>query len=239
MSLQYWHVQGRPQKSRLLTIRNGYHGDTFQAMSVCDPATGMHEIFSNTLPQQYFAPAPQCRFDDVWDKNDISEFESLISQHHEEIAAVILEPIVQGAGGMRFYHAQYLKSVRALCDRFDVLLIADEIATGFGRTGEMFACEHSKVRPDILCLGKALTGGYLSLAATLASDNVSTVIATGKDTGGVLMHGPTYMANPLACAIAFSKPSSVTAVFLATENWSNRIPPGATTCAMSKFSKRC
>lgn len=204
MSLQFWHVQGRAEKSKLLTIRNGYHGDTFQAMSVCDPVTGMHEIFRNTLPQQFFAPAPQCRFDDVWDENDISEFESLISQHHEEIAAVILEPIVQGAGGMRFYHAQFLKSVRALCDRFDVLLIADEIATGFGRTGEMFACEHSNIRPDILCLGKALTGGYLSLAATLASDNVSTVIATGKDTGGILMHGPTYMANPLACAIALA-----------------------------------
>lgn len=204
MALQYWGVQGKRTKVRLLTIRSGYHGDTFQAMSVCDPITGMHEMFHGTLVQQLFAPAPKCRFTDSWDDGDIEEFAALLEQNSKDIAAVILEPIVQGAGGMRFYHPEYLKCVRELCDEHDVLLIVDEIATGFGRTGKMFACEHAEIHPDILCLGKAMTGGYISLAATLASDQISDVIASGDKTGGVLMHGPTYMASPLASAIALA-----------------------------------
>lgn len=204
MALQFWHALGEPSKSKLLTIRSGYHGDTFQAMSVCDPITGMHEIFSNTLPKQFFAPAPQCNFDEQWNDSDLAAMEKIIRSHHQEIAAVILEPIVQGAGGMHFYHPNYLKGVRQLCDQHNILLIADEIATGFGRTGKMFACEHADVQPDILCLGKALTGGYISLAATLANDRVSDAIADGRDNGGIMMHGPTYMANPLACSIAIA-----------------------------------
>lgn len=204
MALQYWHVRDAAKKTRFLALRRGYHGDTFQAMSVCDPVTGMHQIFSGMLAEQLFAPAPGCGFNDEWQADDLAVFEQIIVENHAEIAAVILEPIVQGAGGMRLYHPNYLKGVRALCDQLDVLLIADEIATGFGRSGKMFACEHAGIDPDILCLGKAMTGGYLSFAATLANDKVSDVIASGDDTGGVMMHGPTYMGNPLACAVALA-----------------------------------
>ena len=199
MALQYWHAKGTP-KSQFLTIRNGYHGDTFGAMSVTDPEGSMHELYHNFLPKQLFAPQPNIKFDEDWCDSDLLEMTAIIKANHHNIAAIILEPIVQGAGGMYFYHPAYLKGIRALCDKYDLLLIADEIATGFGRTGKMFACEHANIAPDIICVGKAITGGYMSLAATLTTEHIANTISDGK--AGVFMHGPTFMGNPLACAVA-------------------------------------
>jgi adenosylmethionine-8-amino-7-oxononanoate aminotransferase len=212
MALQYW--QG--QRKQFVSLAGGYHGDTFAAMSVCDPITGMHHLFSDVLMKQWFIPRPERCFGEPCSMADMSALETLLQEKGEDIAAVILEPIVQGAGGMWFYSAEYLQRVRVLCDAYNVLLIADEIATGFGRTGKLFACEHASIAPDILCVGKALTGGYMSLAATLTTDAVAQRVCTGES--GVLMHGPTFMANPLACSVA-----NASIALLLSQDWKKTI----------------
>ncbi len=200
MAIQFWQAQGLSHKKRILSHSRGYHGDTFGAMSVCDPVTGMHHLFSDSLTQQHFATAPQCGFDDPWDEHYCDNIRQQLVEHHDELAAIIIEPIVQAAGGMRFYSPHYLAALRQLCDEFNVLLIVDEIATNFGRTGKLFGSNHADICPDIMCLGKALTGGYMTLAATLCTSKVAQTICNGE--AKALMHGPTFMANPLACAVS-------------------------------------
>jgi len=216
MALQYWLSQGITTKQKLMTPLKGYHGDTFAAMSVCDPVNSMHSLYSGFLPEHVFVPAPVSQFGELFDANEAEQLEHYFKLHHQQVAAFIIEPIVQNAGGMNFYHPDYLKAVRRLCDEYDVLLICDEIATGFGRTGKMFAVEHSDIEPDIMCIGKALTGGTMTLSATLTTDKIAIGISEGE--AGVLMHGPTFMGNPLACAVACASID-----VLLQQNWSVQI----------------
>ncbi len=215
MALQYFYKENQNKKNSFLTVRRGYHGDTFGAMSVCDPITGMHSLFSSVLMKNYFVSEPKSKFDEAFDKKDLDEIKDVLNKNHENIAAVIIEPIVQGAGGMRIYHKDYLIGLRKLCDEYNVLLIFDEIATGFGRTGKLFAYEHAEVIPDILTIGKALTGGYMTMAATITTKEVVRGI---EEDGNILMHGPTFMANPLACSVA-----SASIDLLFENNWQENV----------------
>ena len=200
MAIQCQLGRGYTNRNKFVTIKHGYHGDTFGAMAVCDPVNSMHSLYSDILPKNYFIEAPKSKPDQDFDHKELDELKMLLQQDSDNIAALILEPVVQGAGGMRFYHPEFISAAKSICEQYKILFIADEIATGFGRTGKMFACEHAQITPDIMCLGKAITGGYMTLAATLCTEQVALDIS--QCDAGVLMHGPTFMANPLACAAA-------------------------------------
>ncbi|MDO4998459.1 MAG: adenosylmethionine--8-amino-7-oxononanoate transaminase [Neisseria sp.] len=215
MALQYWASLGK-KRHQFISLQRAYHGDTFGAMSVCDPVNSMHQLYSQFLPEHIFIPAPQSRFDGEWQDADGIALKNALAQHHQTVAAVILEPVVQGAGGMRIYHAEFLRVARALCDEYGIPLILDEIATGFGRTGKMFACEHADISPDIMCVGKALTGGMMTMSAAITTRHIANTICQGE--AGVFMHGPTFMGNPLACAVAKANLD-----ILSKNQWQNQV----------------